>query len=303
MGIYDREYYRGDGPSFLGTIMGQGKVTLWLIVINVGVLLLQWSSADRFGRSPITDYLQLSVDDVIYRGQVWRLLTYAFLHASFWHILWNMLFLWWFGREMEGVYGSKEFLAFYLVSAVIGGLAFCATEYLGQDARGMATAIGASGAVTAVMVLFACHFPRRVIYIWFVLPIPVWLLVVFQVAVDSFTFASGISTTTAVAIHLGGAAFAFLYYKTHMRVLSLVPDVTTWRDRLSRPRLKIYREERPRVMAPTPRPEPTRDVDEHLEAQVDAVLEKVARQGQASLTERERQLLLKASEVYKKKRT
>jgi membrane associated rhomboid family serine protease len=302
MGIYDREYYRGDGPSFLGTIMGQGKVTIWLIAINVVIFLLQWGWVDQAGHSPVTKYLELSVP-AIQDGQVWRLLTYAFLHGGPWHIFWNMLFLWWFGREVEALYGSKEFLGFYLVAALVGGLVFCIKEYLTayQDPMyHMATAIGASGAVLAVMVLFATHFPKRIIYIWFVLPVPVWLLVAFEVVVASWYLTTGMSTTTAVAVHLGGAAFGFLYYKTHMRVLSFIPNVSAWRDRLTRPRLKIYREDRPHMVAPH---DPSREVDEHLEAEVDAVLEKVARHGQASLTERERQLLLKASEVYKKKRT
>ncbi|HZU37982.1 MAG TPA: rhomboid family intramembrane serine protease [Gemmataceae bacterium] len=305
MGIYDREYYRGEGSGFLGAIMGQGKVTLWLIIINALVFLLQFGWVDQNGRSPVTEYLQLSVPAIAH-GQVWRLLTYAFLHASILHIVFNMWFLWMFGNELETMYSAKEFLGFYLIAAVFGGLVFLVAEYLtGIPGRVFPTVIGASGAVTAVIILYAIHFPYRPIYLFFLLPVPMWALAVFEVAVDSFVFLGGVQTTTAVAVHLGGAAFGFLYYKTGLRITNLVPDIRGWRDRLTRPRLRIYREERPRVAAPAPsKPSAAaRDVDEHLEAQVDAVLEKVARYGQNSLTEHERQLLLRASEVYRKKRT
>ena len=97
--------------------------------------------------------------------------------------------------------------------------------------------------------------------------------------------------------------FAFAYYKGNWRLAGL----TTWlrflgRQR-ARPQLRVYREE-PVYTAPSPATvPPSSDLDEHLEAKLDAVLEKVARYGQGSLTEHERQILMRASEVYKKRRT
>ena len=130
MGIYDREYYRRDGPSFLGALPGFGQACKWLILINIVCFVLQLVTrtavADpRFDRSdipilqvysPVTAWLELDTNAVLH-GQVWRLLTYAFLHdtGTLWHILFNMLFLWWFGKDVEDLYGPREFLAFYLV--------------------------------------------------------------------------------------------------------------------------------------------------------------------------------------------
>jgi membrane associated rhomboid family serine protease len=325
MGIYDREYYRRSGPSFLGSIATQGLVCKWLIGINVVFFFLQVMGPPYQAARPpreddgivrqereqpedaVTHWLSLSVDAVTH-GQVWRLLTYAFLHdpSSLWHIVFNMLFLWWFGKEVEDLYGSREFLAFYLVSAVLAGLAFVVAGLAGWTGGGrgglIPICIGASGAVTAVMVLFACHYPTAVINLWFFFPIPIWFFVLFQVAEDTFIFLSRQETGTAVAVHLGGAAFAFAYYKLHLRVLNLVPSLGQWQRQLSRPRLRVYREETVPRESPTPASRAP-DVDEHLEAKVDAVLEKVARYGQGSLTESERQILMRASEVYKKRRT
>jgi membrane associated rhomboid family serine protease len=310
MGIYDREYYRREGPSFLGTFAIRGQVCKWLIIINALVFVVQMLTRERvqppgfapvWFPGPVTEWLLLNVQEVIH-GQVWRLLTYAFLHdtSTIWHILFNMLFLWWFGSDLEEMHGPREFLTFYLTAAVVGGLAFFA---VGMVQGGQGLCLGASGAVTAVMVLFACHFPHRTVLLFFVIPVPVWLLVGFQVVQDSFIFLSQTKTEVAVTVHLGGAAFAFLYYKFQWRLLDLWPNLKAWKRQRSRPRLRVFHgEEETPSPVPVPSP-PLEDLDEQLEAKLDAVLEKVARSGQASLTDSERQILLRASEIYKRRRS
>ncbi len=352
MGIYDREYYRREGPSFLGSFTDQGKACKWLIAINIIVFVAQIMSPKvtawcnlRLGQpsdvlAPHQLFRQIDVNQLqnlppdqreavemvreqmerleeyygpgVRQGQVWRLLTYAFLHdrENIWHIVFNMLFLWWFGHEMEELYGAREFTTFYLVSAVVGGLGY----FLWSWARGnMAPCVGASGAVTAVMVLYAFHYPTRIIRLWWFLPIPIWLFVGFQVAQDAFFFTSGMHTRTAVTVHLAGAAFGFVYYKGNLRLAPLWQVLTRFKLPQRRPRgVRVYDEDdEPVVRRPRPSaaPAPTgittaptsAPADEHLEAQVDAVLEKVARSGRESLTESEKALLVRASEVYKRK--
>lgn len=301
MGIYDREYYRRDGPGFLS--FGSGQVVKYLILFNVLGFLIQILTLPAAGRGhgAFTTALWLTPDQVLH-GQVWRLLTYAFLHDGIWHIFWNMLFLWWFGRELEDLYGSLEFLTFYLTAALVGGVVYVLGAFGPGDQQ--AACLGASGAVTAVLVLFACHFPTRTILIWFVLPVPIWAFVVFQVAQDTYQFFSREQTVVAVSVHLGGAVFGFLYNKLQWRLTRISSGLTKWLRQRSRPRLKVYREEPPQPVSVTAAPSggPS-ELDEHLEAKLDAVLEKVARSGQASLTEGERQILVRASEVYKRRRS
>ena len=253
MGIYDRDYYRNEGPSFLGSYVGTGRMCMILVLVNVFIYLAQLATRpDRVtapvfknnelvgkaelprGYGPVTEWLAMKPVETFQKLQLWRLVTGAFLHSpdSFWHIVWNMLFLWWFGSELEQMYGSREFLAFYLVSAVLGGLAFVLAQLAGLG--GFAAAVGASGAVTAVMVLYAIHFPTRTILLFFILPVPVWLVVVANVAMDSYVFVSGVQTGVAVAVHLGGAAFALAYSKLQLRLLNFVPDFRAWRARRSR---------------------------------------------------------------------
>src|SRR5437588_11517544 len=107
MGIYDRDYYRGDGPGFLGSLTSRAPVCKWLIFINVVVFFVQLATLERDpatnriieGRlGPVTEALDLNPQAVL-QGQVWRLLTHAFLHSpmDIWHLVFNMLFLWWMG--------------------------------------------------------------------------------------------------------------------------------------------------------------------------------------------------------------
>lgn len=328
MGIYDRDYYRREGPSFLGVIADTGTACKWIIGLNVLFFLIQMLTVHRWQepvKIPVRDdepdavYYQthaepgffenafvLDVDKTLYHGQVWRLLTYSFLHStgSVWHIVWNMLLLWWFGKDVEDLYGSREFAAFYLVSAVVSGLVYCAATLAGVY---KGSALGASGAVTAVLVLCAVHYPTRLIYVFFFLPVPIWLFVVVSVAKDAFDVLNHTMNGVAAAAHVGGAAFAYAYYQRHWRVTNLLPALKTWQKRRSQPRLRVYRgEERPAPVGvtaapPPPPPKPSLE-DEQLEAKVDAVLEKLSRVGMANLTDGEREVLRRGSERFKRRR-
>lgn len=305
MGIYDRDYYR-EGSSFLGSFVERGLMCKWLIGINVVAFVLQmltWPSPhDMRLLGPFTDALDLNTRSVL-DGQVWRLLSYAFLHdvSSVWHILINMLFLWWFGSDVEDLYGPREFLAFYLMAGLMGGVAFTLTHL------GGGFCVGASAAVNGVLVLCALHYPTRIILLFFILPVPIWLFVIFMVAKDAFNFLGGSGGNVAVEGHLAGAAFGLLYFKFQWRLTNLWPQFKSWKRARSRPRLRVYREEEP-VATPAPAPRAPasvgsgREEEEQLVAQMDAVLEKLQRVGKDGLTESENQVLERASELLRRRR-
>lgn len=332
MGIQDRDYFR-EGPSFLARLAGNGKVTLWLLGINVALFLAQYLTHD----APATLQGWLSLDaKSLANWQLWRLLTYAFVHAGIWHLVGNMLFLWWFGRQVEDDLGSREFLLFYLLSAILAGLAFVGVDVLSHylyfpDSREPFTkVVGASGAVMAVLLVAACTNPRQTVYLMLLIPVPIWVMVVIYGLIDVYllTGVNGMvsllpNSTNRVAVecHLAGAVFGFLYQRNGWRLSGL----TNWM-RLpgrSRPRLRLYREEdvtlpRPAPTGPrlpaqratnssiteSPRPAtpPLRLEDEHLEAKVDDILAKVSRVGVEGLTDQERQTLVRASEAIKRRR-
>jgi len=304
MGIYDREYYRRDGPRYLDALSFRGQVCKWLLIANVAIFILQLLVRDRVtDREPVTEALQL-VPAKVMAGEVWRLLTYSFLHDThnIWHIVFNMWMLFLFGGYMEERYGNWEFLAFYVLAAMVGGLAYLGQALLGFHLNMMTPCIGASGAVMAVTILCAFVYPSMTILLFFVLPVPIWALAILMVAQDTLGIL-GSAENVAFSVHLGGAAFAALYHQLDWRVTGMLRGLQDWKVQRSRPRLRVYRgEEDAREPVAVAAP-PQIDLDEHLEAKVDAVLEKVARYGQASLTDAEKQVLLRASEIYKKRRS
>jgi hypothetical protein len=131
-------------------------------------------------------------------------------------------------------------------------------------------------------------------------------MAIIWVALDALRLLNGADGGVAVAVHLGGAAFGFAYFKFQWRLLNLWSGFGSWQRRRDRPNLRVYRPEHEEE-APMPTPvtvaAPTSDLDEHLEAKLDAVLEKVTKFGKDSLTDGERQILMRASEVYKRRRS
>jgi len=311
MGIHSRDYIRdSDGPSGLGATGGTA-VWKWLIITTGIVFLmqmlvtrtpeipLQFQSDLQISQLPlprisiVQEWLELDPTKVL-SGQIWRLLTYAFCHDvhSLLHIIFNMLFLWWFGKTLESMYGSREFLLFYLTAAMAAGLAFLG---LGLVMGSLTPAIGASGSIMAVVMVYAMHFPRHRIYIWGILPIEIRWLVAMYVVFDLLPVLNGLSggpgagDNIAHSAHLGGLAFGFFYCKYNIRLERLLGRFRRPRlDRIVGPRRKF------KIYQPThegPR--------ENLDQQVDAILDKIHRQGEESLTKQERETLKDASQRYK----
>ena len=139
-----------------------------------------------------------------------QLVTYMLLHGGLSHILWNMFFLWMFGRELEGIMGRASFLRMYVAGGVFGGL--CQWAF-GLVEGSVVPTIGASGAVYTVMVLYACKWPRRSILLLFPpMPVPAALLIGLKVFFDITGAVQGGSHTAHLA-HLGGALMGFLWFR------------------------------------------------------------------------------------------
>lgn len=295
MGIYDREYYRGEGAPPAWTSRADW-VCRSIIAANVVVFILQVLS-QRWVVG-VQDVLELDLESVISRFQVWRLLTGTFCHAfpageSFpWHLIFNMLFLWWFGRELETIYGSREFLAFYLAAALISSISFLALGLAIGDPTPM---IGASGAVMAVTMVYARIYPFRKILLFFLIPIEIRWLAIGYVIFEAYPVLQALGTgqmsgNVAHAAHLGGLVFGFLYKHYEWRVSGLFSRTPHfWRPRLfsSKPKLRVVTEEE--ALSPD------------LDRRVDQVLTKISRSGEASLTDEEREILIRASQRYRRR--
>ena len=217
-----------DGPRRGGLRASMARWTgfRWLITLNIAAFVLQlalpdlvkggswfteglvlraWWPPTPFG--PLHDWPGLQDFNWFFPLQ---LVTYSFLHAGVSHILFNLLYLWIFGPELEAELGKRGFLRLYLGGAIFGGLLQWAL-WLATGSGGVV--LGASGAVYTVMTLFALKWPHRQILLYFVIPIPVWLLVAGRVVFDAVDLLQGTGGATAVLVHLGGAAFGVGWWK------------------------------------------------------------------------------------------
>ncbi|MDR3356660.1 MAG: rhomboid family intramembrane serine protease [Spirochaetaceae bacterium] len=184
------------------------NVTLALICVNAVVFMLQYLSPRLGGLLAMTPVLVL-------HGWVWQFVTYMFAHASFSHILFNMLALFVFGVQTERYMGSKEFLAYYLVTGVLAGF-FSFVVFLFTGAA-LIPLLGASGAIFAVQLAFAAFFPESVLYIWGILPLRAPVMVLAFTGIELFSTIFGIANGVAHLTHLAGFGFGWLYFLVRFR--------------------------------------------------------------------------------------
>lgn len=253
-----------------------------LVIVNVSLLLVDFLF---FERHSLHNYLAVHSDLLRKPWNCWQLLTAGFVHSrdDLAHIVFNMLGLVVFGRGVEEVYGRKEFLRIYLTAVVFASLVWVVTTNL--MSRGDATMFGASGAVMAVVVLYALHFPRRTVFLLGI-PMPALLLAGIYVVADIWNLRQT-RDMVAHSAHLGGAAFAVLYYFSGLNLGRLLPTSLSPRGLRPRPKLRVHEPE-------------TRE--ENLASQVDRILEKISREGEASLSAKERRVLEDASRRYQQRR-
>lgn len=150
------------------------------------------------------------IPDQLLQGQVWRLFSYGFLHdQSLFHVAFNMLGLWFFGRELEQFWGGRKFFLFYIFGIFFSGLFGLLNLLWGQ---GYVPIIGASGAVYGVLLIYAILFPERELLLYFVIRIPV-RVAVFLLTLLSIAGFLGKSDGVAHLVHLGGFVAGWLFFK------------------------------------------------------------------------------------------
>ena len=290
MGIYDRDYQRNGGYGHEPGIRLDGPRTLTtnLVLVTFGVYLAQvFTQGD--GGGWLTNIFALRATVLQQPWLLFEFVTYGFLHdpGDIKHILFNMLGLWFFGRAVEQRYGRQEFLAFYLLAIVFAGAVWLISQLVLADVPlAYIRMLGASGGLSAVLILFALNYPKQMVYIWGVLPIPAWTFAIFFVGSDVMG-ALNRSGNVAYTAHLGGALFGFLYFQQGWRVSNWLPSGWSLPRPGRRTRLRIH--------------EPD-EVESETDQRVDEILKKIQEQGQDSLTWRERRTLEKASQAYQRKR-
>ena len=179
------------------------------VIIGLNVLVfLAWQAASvmpAFEEFMVTNFL-VSTTHVMH-GLAWTLLTAAFSHSEFWHLAINMFVLWSFGTVLERLWGTRTFVVFYTVAAVVASICHCvvSTVLMGNSDI---PALGASGAVSGLLLAYALLFPRHKILLMGIVPVPALIGVLAFVGIDLwglFAQTRGGGLPIGHGAHLGGA--------------------------------------------------------------------------------------------------
>lgn len=244
-----------------------------LLIANVVVFVLfQLPQLQRY----MYYYGSLIPARVFLRGEVWRTVTYLFLHSpgNIVHLLFNMLALWMFGVELEQFWGTRRFTIFYFVCGV--GAALFSVIMWQQPI------IGASGAVLGVLTAYAYYFPNRTVLLFFVFPVPVRWAVVIIGAISLWGSMSAVGGIAHIT-HLGGIAVALAYIRSYPTIMQWLREQ---RQNRSERRMRDAAEQRAQR-------------DRYFQETIDPLLKKVSEQGMNSLSRKEKKLLFEASRKHR----
>lgn len=194
----------------------------------------------HLGTDMLLVHLSLTPDRVFPGLELWQPVTYMWLHhpVDYWHILFNLLFLWMFGGTLESSWGSKAFLRFYLYCGVGAGLVvFASGKLFAPDTQ----VLGASGAIYGLVIAWAIAFPNRMIYFWGIFPIKGKHLVLIPIGLAVLDFLTQRAQGVSHAAHLGGMAIGALLVTGYWRPGKARRQIKYW---TLRRKLKVLEGER-----------------------------------------------------------
>jgi membrane associated rhomboid family serine protease len=277
-----------------------------LIIINVAIFLVIGIISvvgEIAGATAISDFIynQFTIPPTLaeYFTRPWSLVTYMFAHSrsDIFHILFNMLVFYWFGKLFVEYLGSDKLVALYVLGGLAGGilylLMFNTVPYY-MERSGFSGMVGASAAVYAIVVATATLLPNYTFFLLFLGPVRIKYIAGFYVVI------SFLGTTQSNAggnlAHLGGALMGFVYLKQLQAGVNWGSWITVTLDWFkdlfkSSPKVKVtYRSEEPKAKKPV-----KVTVSKTSQDEIDAILDKISDRGYESLTKEEKEKLFNAS--------
>ena len=248
----------------------------------------------------ILNQMALPSDIMTFLTKPWTLITYFFTHERFFHILFNMLFFYWFGKIIYEYLGNNKLLILYILGGIIGGLLFILIYNLipfYNDRVDSSILIGASAGVFAVVVGAATFMPNYTVFLLFLGPVRIKFIAIFYVLLSFFNI-DGANAGGELS-HLGGALIGFLYIQQLQKGNDFgkpIISIIDWIKDLFKPSSNIkvsYKKAKSSTEksggAKTP------STEKINQAEIDAILDKISQGGYESLTKEEKQKLFNAS--------
>lgn len=280
----------------------RGDIVTKLVYINAGVFLLISLvgivlTLFNVPPTPWVNYLELPAWVLVLVRQPWSLFTYMFMHANLLHILFNMLWLFWFGRIFLSFFSAKHLRGLYILGGICGGLMYILSynvfPYF-EDAIYSSYLLGASASVLAIVMATAVREPEYPVQFMFIGTVRLKYVALFMVALDLLFMTSG--NAGGHIAHLGGALAGWWFAAG----LASGHDATKWINHVidwidggwkpsrRKPKMKVHYGDK------------QKDYDfnarkKEREKEVDQILDKLRKSGYGSLTEEEKKRLFDAS--------
>ena len=221
--------------------------------------------------------------------QPWSIISYFFLHMNFMHILWNMLFLYWFGKIITDNIGNNALISLYVLGGIIGGLLYMATyniiPYYGERVS-ESLMLGASAGVFSVVVGSATLMPNYTFYLLLIGPVRIKYIALFYVLLSFFDVAG--SNAGGEIAHLGGAFIGYIFIKQLQNGVNIGEGIINLINLFNKKKRKKESKKDVSQNIRKGSMEPSQD-------EVDKILDKISDSGYSSLTKKEKERLFNAS--------
>ncbi len=278
MGLYDRDYTQADfqsrdhyAPQMRMGLPQLTPVVKWLLIINFGIHLLK---IFFFSSGRLDALFSVYPTSVWAALQIWRLVSYQFLHWTGWHIFLNMLGLFFLGPTLEQHWGSRKFIIFYLSCGIAGGLFFTVLCLI--HPAWAAPMEGASGSILGMLAACAILFPHFIVFI-FIFPVPIRVAAIGFTVLYLLNILAWGTNAGGDTAHLAGMATGAAYVFSQ-----------SWRNKLTS---KLHAGRWEKIIAD----------EQDLQIELDRILDKVNKSGLHSLTRKEKHALKQATEIERKR--
>lgn len=192
----------------------------WLLIITIGAYLVQLMG-DTFLGTHLLETFALVPALVFDRLYVWQFVTYMFMHADMFHILFNMLILWMIGSELEGQWGTKFFLKYYFICGISAGLFYLLIQafFHGQAVNSIPM-MGSSGAIYGLLVAYGIIYSERTMLFMMIFPMKAKHFVMVLAGIEFISTVFYSRSGVANAAHLGGmiVGFGYLFLNAWFRI-------------------------------------------------------------------------------------
>jgi len=235
-------------------------------------------------------WLALPASISILINKPWTIITYMFLHANFFHLLFNLLWLYWFGKLFGEFIGYNKLLVNYILGGILGGLIFILSYNIFPaftNYKDYSLAMGASASIMAIVVSTSLYIPNYKINILFLGSIKIIYIMIFSLLIDFLTIDQG--NPGGKISHLGGALWGYLFIVLYKNKIDITKFFNKWK--FNKKPVKVFYQR------------PLTDEEYNYQRaerqkKIDEILDKISRSGYNSLTKEEKELLFKATKQY-----